>query len=80
MRSLSDRIASAILQAMAAFVIAGLVSCYAGMFAISHSKDGQAGMGVAVGGLLIGCIAAIVTLIVSLRKSSPSRRTSTSDS
>jgi membrane associated rhomboid family serine protease len=74
MRSLSDRIASAILHAMAAFVIAGLASCYALMFAVSDSHDGQAGMGAAVGGLLVGLIAAIVTLVISLRRSAAAQQ------
>jgi membrane associated rhomboid family serine protease len=76
---LLDRIATAILHAMGAFVIAGVVSCMGLMALVSNSHDGQAGMGAAFGGFYIACLAAIITLVVSLKRSSPFRRARSAD-
>jgi hypothetical protein len=64
------RVVKAVLHAMGAFLVAGLGSCIAFTAAVSGSHDGQAGMGAAFGGFYVGCIAMIVTFIVSLVKSS----------
>lgn len=64
------RVLKAILHAFGAFFVAGLGSCMAFTVGLSGSHDGQAGMGAAFGGFYVGCIAMIVTFIVSLMKSS----------
>ena len=69
-----DRVAGAVLHAMAAFAIAGLVSCFGLTLLVSASHDGQAGMGAAFGGFYLGCLAALITFVASLVRSSPSRR------
>ncbi len=65
---------SAVLQGIAAFFIAVVVSCAGLTMLVWDSNDGQAGMGAAFGGLYIGCLAGLVTFVVSLRRSSPRRR------
>ena len=60
----------AVSYAIGAFFVAGLGSCIAFTAAVSGSHDGQAGMGAAFGGFYVGCIAMVVTFIVSLVKGS----------
>jgi hypothetical protein len=67
------RIETARLHAAAAFLIAGLSSCVGFTIAVSHVQDGQAGMGAAFGAFYMACLAAIITFIVSMVRSSPSR-------
>jgi hypothetical protein len=67
------RVFKAVLHAIGAFFIAGLSSCVLLTLAVSGSHDGQAGMGAAFGGFYIACLAAVITFIVSLVSSSPSR-------
>ena len=64
------RVLKAVSYAIGAFFVAGLGSCMAFTVAVSGTHDGQAGMGAAFGGFYVGCIAMIVTFIVSLVKSS----------
>jgi hypothetical protein len=70
MRISFKRLAGAILRAIAAFVIAAYASFFVLIWTARNDRDGQAGIGAMVGGFLLGCIAAIVTFIVSLRRSS----------
>ena len=64
------RVLKAVSYAIGAFFVAGLGSCMAFTVAVSGSRDGQAGMGAAFGGFYVGCIAMVVTFIVSLVKGS----------
>jgi Zn-dependent protease with chaperone function len=66
-----NRFLKAVLQAVLAFFLAGITSCVALTIAVSDSHDGQAGMGAALGGFYIAFIAAILTLFISLWRSSP---------
>lgn len=54
MRSLSDRIWTALWQAFATTLLVALVGCVAFTFAVRNSQDGQAGMGAAFGGIYLG--------------------------
>jgi ABC-type transport system involved in multi-copper enzyme maturation permease subunit len=74
MGSLLGRLAGAIIHAAAAFLIAGIASCVALNLAVSNSHDGQAGMAAGLTGFYASCLAAIITFVVSLVRSSPSRR------
>jgi hypothetical protein len=64
------RLVSATVRAIAAFVVAGYASFFALMWTAGSDHDGQAGIGAAVGGFFLACIAAIITFIVSIRRSS----------
>ena len=76
--SLLNRIAEAAVVAIGAGAIVSVVSCLGFTELIlrsdSHDHDGQTGMAAMFGGFYVGCVAALITFIVSLRRSSPSRR------
>jgi len=61
-------------MAVAAFFIAGIASCVAFTLMVWNSHDGQAGMGAAFGGFYVACIAAIITFIITMIRSDPSRK------
>jgi hypothetical protein len=71
---MSERIATAILRAFAAFAITGIIGCAGLTFLVRNSHDGQAGMGAFFGGLYAACLALVITLIVSFVRSSPHRK------
>jgi hypothetical protein len=73
------RFLKAVGQAVIAFFIGGITSCAVFTFMVRNSPDGQAGMGAAFGGFYVACIAAIVTFIISVVRSSPSRKKSIED-
>jgi predicted metal-binding membrane protein len=75
----TGRWARATLHAVAAFFVATPISCYAFTWMVRNDQDGQAGMGAAIGAFYLGCIVAIVTFIISLRRSSPARQEEDSD-
>jgi hypothetical protein len=64
------RIGVAFLRSIAAFVITGIVACSGFTFLVRNSHDVQAGMGAAFGEFYAGCLAMIITFIVSLVRSS----------
>jgi len=74
MNDLLNRMATALLWAIGALFVAGIPAGCIFTRMVGNDPDGQAGMGAAAGGFYVGCVAAIVTFIVSLRRSSPSRR------
>jgi hypothetical protein len=57
---------------LVAFFLAAITSCAGLTWMVRNSNDGQAGMGAAFGGFYIGCLAAIVTFVLSLKRNSPS--------
>jgi hypothetical protein len=62
------------LMAIAAFFVAGVTSCAAFTLMVWNSHDGQAGMGAAFGGFFIACTTSVVTFIVTMVRSDPSRK------
>jgi len=69
MHGMSRRIISAVGRSILAFFLGTFVSGVAFTFMVRNDPDGQAGMGAAIGGLYLGCIIALVTFIVSIRRS-----------
>jgi hypothetical protein len=74
MHTLSDRIWAAFWRAVLAFFVGTIASCGVFTFLVRNSHDGQAGMGAAFGGVYAGILIAVMTFVVSMVRSSPSRR------
>jgi predicted metal-binding membrane protein len=75
----AGRWARATLHAAVAFFVAIPTSCFAFTWMVRNDQDGQAGMGAAFGAFYLGCTVAIVTFVISLRRSSPSRQKEDAD-
>jgi 1,4-dihydroxy-2-naphthoate octaprenyltransferase len=74
MKTLGDRVWVAFWKAVLAFFISFVASCAALTYSVRNSHDGQAGMGAAFGGFYAGVLVAVITFVVSMVRSSPSRR------